>query len=497
MLSLNSGFSPDYDFVGHEEDDRSAYRNQYHDRDGAESADDEEDEDDEIVEPKLEEEYGSMGDEHSSRSSRQSSTYPIESFKRVLNVGRNTSSTSSAGSDSDEFDPHMIVSSSLLASGLPVPQPTPSPPMESTEWGMHLDLDDIDIELGSGAELLGPESVGLEELDIAWGGPAEQGEDETDEDWRVRQLEAKDTIKRSGRVEKASTFLTGSPIDCFSPILAAKKSISSSLASLPALPLPPTLLTTLLSPSLPLSATLSSSNSSLPPSSASASPSVSTTPMPRQSPAPIAHSTHQAPPSVVVYPSSSLTPTVTATITLGVPVFSTTIVDSRDHMSYPFLRRMDTNAVNGTTLLRPTSLSLLQREQILKELLLSGAYVVLQGGPAVEGTWIPLGAARHIKNAYRNVLGTLEVFLEDDLASRFPAPIPAMRHFGGNKSFSCGEPPLHSPVHTSSLGASPKPMSVPTAAKVRAKGRRKSVKAELRSSDEEPEVIPVRRSRRN
>lgn len=189
LLCHSRVFSPDYDFVGYEDEehgDRTQYRSKSaaaYDRELAESADDE-DEDDDIVTVKIEDE-GSVGPE-TVPSSRQSSVYPLESFTRRLMEEQHLSSSSSSCSSSDSgdmYDPS-VISSSLLASGLPLPQVAPSPP---ADWGMHLDLDDLDLELGSGVDLLGPESVGLEELDLAWGGPAEQGEDETDEEWRTRQ----------------------------------------------------------------------------------------------------------------------------------------------------------------------------------------------------------------------------------------------------------------------------------------------------------------------
>lgn len=216
-LPLSNAFSPDYDFVGHEDGDRSQYRSgQYrsgqYDRDAAESADDEDDEDDgDMVTVKIEDEgEPSLS---SAVSSRQSSVFPLDSFsRRIMMTDHVSSSSSSSGSsDADSFDPHMIVSNALLASGLPVPQVAPSPP-DTTDWGMHLDLDDLDLDLGGSAELLGPETVGLEELDLAWGGPAEQGENETDEEWCTRTAESRAMARG---LAAGPTFLTGPTLDPF------------------------------------------------------------------------------------------------------------------------------------------------------------------------------------------------------------------------------------------------------------------------------------------
>lgn len=222
LLHLAGAFSTDYDFIGHEEDDRSHYRSDTYDRDMAESADDEdEDDNDDIVTVKIEDEGL---DEHlgSGLTSRQSSVFPLDSFSRRIMMGDHHHSSPSASSesgDSDSFDPHMIVSAALLASGLPVPQVAPSPP-DTSDWGMHLDLDDLDLDLGDGADLLGPETVGLEELDLAWGGPAEQREDETDAQWRDRTAESR--AKARGFVV-GPTFLTGSAVDAFPAPLSQRE----------------------------------------------------------------------------------------------------------------------------------------------------------------------------------------------------------------------------------------------------------------------------------
>lgn len=220
LLSLPSAFETDYDFVGHD-DDLSHYRSEdAYERDMAESADDEDEDSDadDIVTVKIEE-----NDEHDSfgPASRQSSVFPLDSFSRriMMSTRRSESLSDSGDSDGDSFDPHMIVSNSLLASGLPVPQVAPSPPDTASEWGMHLDLDDLDLDLEDGIDLLGPETVGLEELDLAWGGPAEQREDESDREWRERTAASR--AEARGRVV-GPTFLTGSSDDAFKVVLSQR-----------------------------------------------------------------------------------------------------------------------------------------------------------------------------------------------------------------------------------------------------------------------------------
>ena len=328
MLPLTNTFSPDYDFVGHEEDDRSAYRNPY-DRDMAESADDE-DEDDDIVTVKIEDE-GSV-EPRSVTSSRQSSAYPmIESFSRRLQTEKISSSSSSASSDSDAFDPHQIVSSSLLASGLPVPQVAPSSP-ETMEWGMSLDLDDLDIELGSGVDLLGPESVGLEELDLAWGGPVEQGEYETDDEWRMRT----EAVRVNGRgfEGRGATFLTGSPLEGFTPVVSPECSVqdlrTAPIAPPAAIPLP-----------------------------------IDPLPVVRPEP-PLLGASLKPTATVCVYSTTPLVPAVTATIVqTGVPVYATTVVEPETHVRHSLLRTLDADFINATVLVRGISSKTAEREAVL------------------------------------------------------------------------------------------------------------------------------------
>jgi hypothetical protein len=169
--STLADFSSDYDFVGREEEERSAYRNQVSRGSGDE--DESEDEDEKSI--KLEDEASPGPEFRPISSSRHSSMHPIiDSFARRLTAGisrgGSLSSTSSGSNEDDQFsNPHMVVSNLMLASGLPVPQPAPSPPEMMMEWGSTLDNDEFDIDINNGVDLLGPESVGLEELDLVWG----------------------------------------------------------------------------------------------------------------------------------------------------------------------------------------------------------------------------------------------------------------------------------------------------------------------------------------
>ncbi|GAA6061842.1 hypothetical protein JCM10212_000759 [Sporobolomyces blumeae] len=181
MLPMANTFAAnEFDFVGQDEDDDDDFDRSSIARgsscDHADSADDEEDvdrEDEDIVTVKIEDD-----DSHftnvSHPSSRASSTYPLDSFDRDLLLrATSTGASSNSSEGSDSFDPMLVVSSSLFATGLPVPQPAPSPP-ETTDWSMNVDFDELDGELGTHVDLLAPESIGLEELDLAWAG----GEDE-------------------------------------------------------------------------------------------------------------------------------------------------------------------------------------------------------------------------------------------------------------------------------------------------------------------------------
>lgn len=442
MLSLtNNAFSTDYNFVGHEEDDRSAYRNyQYdgEDRDGAESADDE-DEDDEIVTIKLEDDSPTGSATNSARSSRQSSAcaYPLESFSRRLMVSNLSNSSSSTDSDSeDHFDSHMIVSNSLLATGMAVPLVAPSPP-ELTEWG--IELDDLEVELGSDTELVGPETVGLDELDAAWGASSQLSQPsesmDLEEDIRIKRHEED--------LASTSSFLTRSPINTHSPIMSPVRSIESSLSSLP----------------LPSPATDSSFTTAR---------SINT------------QATHPDTSSIIVYPTIPLSPVIIAKIVQkGVAVYSTEIIDVDTQVTYSLLRRIDTDFVNCTNLLRLTHTSLVEREKIISEL--DETLKVVSGGPDIEGQWLPLASAFRIKEMFQTHLSSLDVFLKGDLGTFFPAPIPSLTNWAAQQD------PISSSV---TLSTAPK-------AKTRRGSntrvaRRRSLVTEESERESSPEVLPTR-----
>lgn len=474
LLPLSNAFSPDYDFVGHEEDDRSAYRNQY-DRDMAESADDE-DEDDDIVTVKIEDE-GSV-EPGSVTSSRQSSAYPmIESFSRRLQTEKISSSSDSASSDSDAFDPHQIDSNSVLASGLPVPQVAPSPP-ETMEWGTSLDMDDLDIELGSGVDLLGPESVGLEELDLAWGGPVEQGEYETDDEWRMRTEAVRVSVRGFGG--RGSTFLTGSPLEGFTPVISPECSVQDLRAA----PVAP----------------------SAPPAPPAAIPVVvDPPPVVRPDPPPVGTAPKPAT-TVCVYPKIPLVPLVTATVVeAGVPVYATDVVDPETRVTYPLLRTLDADFVNATVLLRGLSSNAGEREAVLATI--GQTFKVTSPDSRIEGHWISLPTARRIMNQFP-ALRNLATFLDEDLGTRFPDPLPSLRgHLQDSlRASRTAHGAFGFPVFTDlgSKGAQersisprsvpqPAPSSVAKKGVGRPKGRRSSTAsgAKVEARDSSPEVIGV------
>jgi hypothetical protein len=223
MLPLTNTFSPnEFDFVGVEEDDDFTRSSSV---DHADSADDEDDEDDgeeedDMVTVKVEDDYSHFTN-LSHPSSRASSIYPLDSFDRDLLLrATSTGSSSNSSEGSDTFDPHLVVSSSLLATGLPVPQQAPSPP-EATEWSMNVDFDELDGELGTHVDLLAPESIGLEELDLAWAGEDDE-EQELDND-RILLASPKNRenylspLPGPSIASASNTFLTGSVAGSLTP----------------------------------------------------------------------------------------------------------------------------------------------------------------------------------------------------------------------------------------------------------------------------------------
>lgn len=219
MIAMGRSYSPDYDFVGLAEDDRSAYRNPY---DRADSVDEEEEDD--IITVKIEDDE-SVG-LNSAHSSRASSAYPVDAFATRLQV-RNDSSSAS-----DLHGAFEIVSNSILASGLPVPQAAPSPP-EEAEWSMHIEGDELELELSNAENILGPESVGMLELDLAWGGSIEKGRNESVEQWRGR-IEGREATQE---ISSHRTFLTRSPVELlFAPPPSVPAICPEQMMNLPPLP---------------------------------------------------------------------------------------------------------------------------------------------------------------------------------------------------------------------------------------------------------------------
>ncbi|GAA5957685.1 hypothetical protein JCM3765_001480 [Sporobolomyces pararoseus] len=225
MLPLANTFSPaEFDFVGVEEDDfvRSSSVDHADSADDEDDEDDHEEEEDDMVTVKVEDEYSHFTN-LSHPSSRASSIYPLDAFDRELLLrATSTGASSNSSEGSDTFDPHRVVSSSLLATGLPVPQQAPSPP-EATEWSMNVDFDELDGELGTHVDLLAPESIGLEELDLAWAGEDDE-EQELDND-RILLASPKNRdnylspMPGPSIASASNTFLTGSSTPRFTTAL--------------------------------------------------------------------------------------------------------------------------------------------------------------------------------------------------------------------------------------------------------------------------------------
>lgn len=418
MGALTNAFAAtDFDFVGHDEAHRSPFfrsssYSSHHD-DG-ESADDEgEGEFDDMITVKVED-----GEEETMRlssapSSRASSAYsPAPEYPSHLLAGNGVRAGSAGSSSSDDsFDPMTFVSVPMLATGLPVPQPAPSPP-ETTDWTQSIDmLDDLETEL-AGVDLMAPEAIGLDELDLAWAGDSDEAASPTPETPNKPRL----SLPRSG----SAAFLTGSifssPHRFNSPVPSPRRISSSKLPVLAdfakkgaALPVPPTL-------------TRNSSNTTILSGSTDA-------PTPRRTPKPALPPPSSAADIESIMP---LDPAVVATIVQrGVVVFSTGIVDLSNSVTFPLFRRLDTGYCNATTLLQAALPAAMERASALSAILAkstSSAFrISLSSEPGIVGTWVSLPTARQIAAAYPDKLQHLAVFLEDDLAARFPEPIPTMR----------------------------------------------------------------------
>lgn len=101
------------------------------------------------------------------------------------------------------------------------------------------------------------------------------------------------------------------------------------------------------------------------------------------------------------------------------------MIDRASGSGTPLIRRIDTDYINGSVLLQGALNHAEEREAILAEF--SETFKVASGGSGVEGTWIPLPAARVLVARYSSYLSQLNTFLDEDLGMRFPDPIPTMR----------------------------------------------------------------------
>ncbi|GAA5996133.1 uncharacterized protein JCM10292_007412 [Rhodotorula paludigena] len=411
-IALNNAYAgTDYDFVGHDEADlRSPFFRSsafMHQRDADDLADDEDEEDD-IVTVKIEEDDEPAMAVSSLPSSRASSAVPTFD-SRVLAAVR-AGSAGSSSSDSDGFDPMTFVSAPLLATGLPVPQPAPSPP-ETTDWAHGLDmLDDFDSENSGTVDLMAPEMIGLEELDLAWAGD----DDDTGSPPAPTKPVSRAGLSLAVPRSASGAFLTGASYEnshrFTSPMPSPRRTSSSRVPLLSDLgkkatskaPAPPTLTRTSSAASVFTTAA----------SSASSSP------------------TKASPSSVVMEPVIPLDPPVLATVVQrGVVVFSANVTDLATARTMPFLRRIDTDYCNATTLLQAALSSPLERASTIASLLVKADTVRVPGAAdaGIEGTWVPLHVARDVVALFPKQLGHLVSFLSDELAGHFPEPIPTMR----------------------------------------------------------------------
>ena len=330
-------------------------------------------------------------------------------------VSRANSVTAGEQSDSSYVSASMVPmpGALLLAprsnSTTAAPSPAPPPPTTMTpapangpsaagvplpdhgDWNMHLDLDELDLELGAGLDLLGPESVGLEELDLVWGtnaaaaaAAAKQG-DAVIERWRdvasastpapVTSLEQ----QQQPHVDEAappkpsssSSFMTGSP----------------KLATPPTTEQQPQQQQQQQQPKAHVKAEVAEDHQAAAErvaagATASASTSTAASATPTGPPASNANMTTAVAAAAVIggggagpsscvhsidfYPLQELRPSVTATIVCKVPVYKTVLVSSaavddddedddagrqRGRVERTLLRRIDTDYVNASVLL--------------------------------------------------------------------------------------------------------------------------------------------------
>lgn len=289
-------------------------------------------------------------------------------------------------SSDSEFDASSIVRTADFVSGRPIPQVAPSPP-EISDWTTPIDVDEFDLGLGHESnDLLDPESVGLDELDLAWGEADEAG----DED--MMSVDA-----GSRRDSDRPTFLTTSTLSTPNASSPRRDTNSTRLQALAA--------------QSTLSKDTTAHTSIMKPLTKKASKAALTSSKKKTVP--------------LVHPTKPFAIKIIGTIVQDkVPIYSTPIVDVETKEQVSLLRRIDSDHVNASVLLRGTKTSKDTRRRILRDV--NGAVRVKSGGSSIEGIWVPLPVARKIADDHKS-LKHLGVFLEDGLGDSFPEPIPTMR----------------------------------------------------------------------
>ncbi|KAH7916036.1 hypothetical protein BJ138DRAFT_1109173 [Hygrophoropsis aurantiaca] len=125
------------------------------------------------------------------------------------------------------------------------------------------------------------------------------------------------------------------------------------------------------------------------------------------------------PPPVVVHTCKPCIPAITATQAEGkcISVYQATLG------AHTLLRRIDTDFVNLSNLLTALSLSPPQPSCPPHP----AAVTIAHSSPTIAGTWVPLGAARHLCFSLDGATDeNVRVFLSDELVMRFPS---ALRDF--------------------------------------------------------------------
>ncbi|KAG2195488.1 hypothetical protein INT47_012032 [Mucor saturninus] len=153
-------------------------------------------------------------------------------------------------------------------------------------------------------------------------------------------------------------------------------------------------------------------------------------PSPSTSPSPILVETPPPPPSIpIVYPIQPTDPPMTITlldnVTVCIAILRKQEEEEGTETEYRLMRRLDTGYINGTQLLTAGGIDTESERSMILSFEMSRVRI-LNKASQLYGTWIPCRRAQELA-ATCSIQHKLGPFLDGDVESLFPSPLPAVK----------------------------------------------------------------------